>query len=133
MVSFMTAAHRHQFFVCKRKKSNFKMNKTISQCHLVLENRASLECLTSHADQLQRHGTACLIEALGNEQRLAHLSALVHHSSGIPTWQDCNALTIKLVSPSGDDRKYGTLGCLWDRDVASETEANISRGIAPPR
>lgn len=76
---------------------------------------------------------ACLIEAPGNEQRLAHLSALVHHSSGIPTWQDCNALTIKLVSPSDDDHKYGTLGRLWDHDVASETVANISRRIAPPR
>lgn len=58
----------------------------------------------------------------------------VHRTSGISTWQYCNALTMKLAPPSDDDRNYYTLGLVWARDVASVTSrANIPRCVLPTR
>lgn len=71
-----------------------------------------LECPTSRAHQQQRYGAARLMEVLRNERRLAHPSVLVRHASGIPSWQDRNALTIKPAPPSDDDLNYGTFGSL---------------------
>lgn len=91
------------------------------------------------------HGVAQLMEPYGSKRRLAHLWSIsevrctsempeVHRTSGISTWQYCNALTMKLAPPSDDDRNYYTLGLVWARDVASVTSrANIPRCVLPTR
>lgn len=93
------------------------MNKTISHYHLVVRGPSfvGMSHVTEPSGTAPRRGVSD--GGMWERVRLAYLSVLVHHTLGIPTWRDCNALTIKLVPLRDDDHNCGTLGHAWGRDV----------------